>query len=120
MSTHPAFERIDHRPWPLPTAPWIWRQTWHDLLFAHWPVPASALRSLVPDWLTIQEYSGTAWVGLLPFTMTGVTLRGVPSLPAVSHFPEMNLRLYVERDGKPGIWFVSLDAARRSAVYAAR
>ena len=98
----------------------MWRQTWHDLLFAHWPVPAAALRSLVPEWLTIQECAGSSWVGLVPFRMTGVTLRHLPSLPVLSHFPEMNLRLYVERDGKPGIWFISLDAARRSAVIAAR
>jgi uncharacterized protein YqjF (DUF2071 family) len=117
---HPALTRTSHRPWPIPATPWKWRQTWHDLLFAHWPIPAAAVRALVPGWLDIHEYGGTTWVGLVPFRMTGVTLRHVPSLPVISHFPEMNLRLYVERDGKPGIWFISLDAARRSAVYAAR
>jgi uncharacterized protein YqjF (DUF2071 family) len=104
----------------MPATPWKWRQTWHDLLFAHWPIPAVAVRALVPGWLDIHEYGGTTWVGLVPFRMTGVTLRRLPSLPVISHFPEMNLRLYVERDGKPGIWFISLDAARRSAVYTAR
>ena len=104
----------------MPSTGWLWRQTWHDLLFAHWPVPVAAIRSLVPDWLTVQECSGSSWVGLVPFRMTGVTLRYVPALPVLSHFPEMNLRLYVERDGKPGVWFVSLDASRRSAVIAAR
>ena len=117
---HPALTRTSHRPWPMPDTPWMWRQTWHDLLFAHWPVPVAAVRPLVPDWVTVQEYGGTSWIGLVPFRMTGVTLRGVPSLPVLSHFPEMNLRVYVERDGKPGVWFVSLDAARRSAVTAAR
>lgn len=117
---HSALAHTSHRPWLLPETPWKWRQTWHDLLFAHWPVPASALRRFVPDWLTIQEHSGSSWVGLVPFRMTGVTLRSVPSLPWLSQFPEMNLRLYVERDGKPGVWFISLDAARWPAVVVAR
>jgi uncharacterized protein YqjF (DUF2071 family) len=120
MTRHPALNRTEHRPWPLPAQPWLWRQTWHDLLFAHWPVRVSTIRPLVPRWLTIEKHNGISWVGLVPFRMTGVTLHGVPSLPVISQFPEMNLRLYVERDGKPGIWFVSLDAARVSAVLAAR
>jgi uncharacterized protein YqjF (DUF2071 family) len=117
---HPALAHTSHRPWPLPDTPWKWRQTWHDLLFAHWPVPVSAVRRFVPQWLNVQEHSGTTWIGLLPFRMTGVTLRGVPSLPFFSAFPEMNLRLYVECDGKPGVWFISLDAARFAAVVTAR
>lgn len=117
---HPALEKIDHRPWPLPTARWTWRQNWYNLLFAHWPVPAADLRRLVPDGLTIQEYDGTSWFGVVPFRMTGVMRRPFPDLPWISAFPELNLRLYVERDGKPGVWFLSLDAANPLAVWAAR
>jgi uncharacterized protein YqjF (DUF2071 family) len=96
------------------------RQSWCDLLFAHWPVPASRLRGLVPAPLAIQEHSGTSWVGLVPFRMEGVMARPLPDLPGVSAFAELNLRLYVELGGKPGVWFVSLDAANRLAVWAAR
>ncbi len=52
--------------------------------------------------------------------MTGVSPRLVPNLPWLSAFPELNLRLYVELDGKPGVWFLSLDAANPVAVWAAR
>jgi uncharacterized protein len=117
---HAALTRQTHRPWPVPKAAWRWRQTWHHLLFAHWPIDAAVLRPLVPSWLKIEEFGGSSWVGLVPFAMSGVTLRGVPPLPWLSQFPEMNLRLYVERDGKPGIWFISLDASRAPAVWAAR
>jgi uncharacterized protein YqjF (DUF2071 family) len=117
---HPALRRLDHRPWPLPAGRWTWRQSWCDLLFAHWPVPASDLRRLVPDGLSVQEFDGTSWVGVVPFHMTGVMRRPFPDLPWVSAFPELNLRLYVERDGKPGVWFLSLDAANALAVWAAR
>ncbi|MEI7684224.1 MAG: DUF2071 domain-containing protein [Planctomycetota bacterium] len=117
---HPALKHLDHRPWPLPAGPWRWRQNWYDLLFAHWPVPAAELRRLVPDGLTIQEFGGTSWVGVVPFRMTGVMLRPLPDIPGISAFPELNLRLYVERDGKPGVWFLSLDASNSLAVWAAR
>ncbi len=96
------------------------RQSWHDLLFAHWPVPAKTLRALVPAALEIQEFDGTAWVGVVPFTMTEVMLGALPALPWISAFAELNLRLYVTHEGKPGVWFVSLDAANPVAVWAAR
>ena len=117
---HPALTRIDHRPWPLPAKPWTWRQSWCDLLFAHWPIPAAALRPLVPPELTVQEREGSSWVGVVPFRMAGVMRRPLPDLPWISAFPELNLRLYVERDGKPGVWFLSLDATNPLAVWAAR
>lgn len=117
---HVAFSRTDHRPWPVPHGRWTWRQSWKDLLFAHWPVPASQIRPLVPSGLTVQELAGTSWVGVVPFRMSGVMRRPFPDLPGLSAFPELNLRLYVERDGKPGVWFLSLDAANPVAVWAAR
>lgn len=78
------------------------------------------LRPLVPPELEVQEFEGTAWLGLVPFRMAGVMRRPLPDLPWVSAFPELNVRTYVERDGKPGVWFLSLDAANPLAVWAAR
>jgi hypothetical protein len=117
---HPALTRVDHRPWPLPSRPWIGRQRWCDLLFAHWPVPVAALRHLVPESVTIQEFEGTSWVGVVPFRMEGVSFRGLPDVPGLSSFLELNLRLYVEYQGQPGVWFLSLDCSNPPAVWAAR
>lgn len=117
---HPTLDRVDHRPWPLPGGRWTWRQSWCDLLFAHWPVAADVLRPLVPPELSVQEFDGMSWVGIVPFRMQGVMRRPFPDLPGLSAFPELNVRLYVERDGKPGVWFLSLDAANAVAVWAAR
>lgn len=117
---HPSLTTIQHRPWPIPNGAWTWRQSWQDLLFVHWPVPASQLRPLVHDSLEIDEFDGVSWVGLVPFRMSGVAPRYVPELPGVSAFPELNLRLYVRYQDKPGVWFLSLDAANRLAVWAAR
>lgn len=117
---HPSFQRIDHRPWALPPSPWAWRQSWLDLLFAHWPVDARVLQRFVPSPLRVQEFEGTSWIGLVPFRMAGVMRRPLPDLPWISAFPELNVRLYVELDGKPGVWFLSLDATNPLAVWAAR
>src|SRR5690606_562879 len=115
-----AFARIEHRPWPPPATNWAWRQSWLDLLFAHWPVPAAVVRKLVPPGLGIDEFQGTTWVGVVPFRMAGVMRRPFPDVPWISAFLELNLRLYVERDGRPGVWFLSLDAGNPLAVWAAR
>lgn len=117
---HPALARLDHRPWQLPSARWTWRQSWRELLFAHWPIRASDLRAHVPASLRIQEFDGSAWIGVVPFRMSGVMRRPWPDLPWISAFPELNVRVYVERDEKPGVWFLSLDATNPLAVWAAR
>jgi hypothetical protein len=111
---------IEHRPWPLPARPWFMGQTWEELLFAHWPVAAEALRTLLPDGLGVDEHSGSAWLGITPFRVSGLRLRGTLPLPAVSSFPELNVRTYVTAGGKPGIWFFSLETPSRLAVAAAR
>ena len=95
-------------------------QSWHELLFAHWAVPVEALRPHVPAGLSIDTFEGRAWVGVVPFRMTGVRLRFMPALPWLSAFPELNVRTYVSFGGKPGVWFFSLDAANPVAVAAAR
>jgi uncharacterized protein YqjF (DUF2071 family) len=93
---------------------------WHDLLFLHWPVDAAVLRPLVPPALQLDTREGKAWIGVVPFRMTGVRPRFVPLLPGLSSFPEINVRTYVSAQGKPGVWFFSLDAANRLAVWTAR
>jgi uncharacterized protein YqjF (DUF2071 family) len=117
---HAALSRIDHRPWPLPARPWSWRQTWEDLLFLHWPVPVRLVRRYVPSALEVQEFGGSSWLGVVPFRMSGVMKRPLPDLPWISAFPELNVRVYVEHRGRPGVWFLSLDAANALAVWAAR
>ncbi len=109
----------DHRPWPPPDRPWVMTQTWHDLLFAHWPIPVAALRDAVPPALTVDTADGHAWIGVVPFHMT-VRLRRCPPLPGTSAFPEINVRTYVTVAGKPGIFFLSLDAPSPVAVAVAR
>jgi uncharacterized protein len=95
-------------------------QSWHDLLFAHWPIDAAQLRPHIPTRLTIDTFAGQAWIAVVPFRMSGVRLRGTPALPWLSAFPELNVRTYVSAGNKPGVWFFSLDAQNPIAVAVAR
>lgn len=115
-----SLQRQSHRPWPVPRSPWIMTQSWHDLLFAHWPMEAHELRQKVPASLPLDLFGDQAWLTITPFHMTNVSPRGVPPLPWISAFPELNVRTYVRIGDRPGVFFFSLDAARRLAVFAAR
>jgi uncharacterized protein YqjF (DUF2071 family) len=99
----------------------VMRQGWRHLTFLHWRYPPDLVQALLPAGLTVETMDGAAWVGLIPFLMTGVRAPGVPALPWLSRFPETNVRTYVRGpDGGTGIWFLSLDAARLPAVLTAR
>jgi uncharacterized protein YqjF (DUF2071 family) len=96
-------------------------QRWRHLAFLHWPVPVETLRPLVPARLALDLWQGTAYVGVVPFAMEGVRAAWMPEALALS-FLETNVRTYVrpEGGGEPGVWFFSLDAASRLAVWTAR
>ncbi|HEY7171779.1 MAG TPA: DUF2071 domain-containing protein [Vicinamibacterales bacterium] len=115
-----SLDEIDHRPWEMPRRPWVMTQTWHDLLFVHWPVSAVELRRLVPAPCDLDLFDGQAWLGVVPFEMTNVAPRACPALPRVSAFGEINVRTYVRVNGRPGVYFLSLDAGSRLAVTVAR
>lgn len=96
------------------------QQRWHNLLFAHWPVDPAALRRAVPRELTIDTFNGQAWLGIVAFRLSGVKLRGLPEVPPVASFPEVNVRTYVTYNGRPGVYFLSLDADNPLAIALAR
>ena len=99
----------------------IMKQTWSELLFLHWHLSPADLRPLIPAALDIDTYDGRAWVGLVPFTVSGARVRFLPPLPFVSSFHEVNVRTYVHHHGRdPGVWFFSLDASNALVVEAAR
>ena len=104
----------------MSSAPWLMTQSWNNLLFAHWRVDASQLRRVVPNVFDLDLFDGEAWLGVVPFYMTNVGIRGVPALPWLSAFPELNVRTYVRVSDRSGVYFFSLDAGRRLAVAAAR
>ena len=86
----------------------------------HWPVNPDELRLLIPSGLAIDKFDGQAWIGVVPFRMSGVRPHSLPALPWISNFLELNVRTYVVAEEKPGVWFFSLDAANPLAVRIAR
>lgn len=108
------------RPWPAPVRPWRLFMRWHELMFMHWPVAPAQVRSLLPNELELDLFEGSAWVGVVPFRMSGIRARGLPPILGTSAFPELNVRTYVTVGGKPGVWFFSLDAANPLGVRVAR
>lgn len=114
-----AIDRI--APTRRPPGPAVMKQTWSHLLFLHWAVDPETLRPLIPPELEVDTIAGRAYVGLIPFTMTGVRLAWTPAIPGLSASHEVNVRTYVHRGGRdPGVWFFSLDAAHALAVWGAR
>ena len=103
-----------------PQRPWILRQRWHRLLFAHWPCDPVAVARLLPAGLILDTYDDAAWIGVIPFLITGLRARWLPPVPFGHRFLELNVRTYVRRDDRPGVWFFSLDAASWPAVIGAR
>ena len=119
MANPDAIDRV--APTLEPDAPVVMHQDWHHLLFLHWEVPPQELQHLIAPELTIDTFDGNAYVGLVPFTLSGVRPVLTPPLPWISSFHEINVRTYVHLNGRdPGVWFFSLDASSAIAVAAAR
>lgn len=106
---------------PFPVKRPLMFQGWYGLTFLHWRYAPETIRPLVPAALQVDVCDGSAWVGMTPFLLAGLRPPGLPALPWISRFPEMNIRTYVRGpDGERGIWFFSLEAARFAAVAGAR
>jgi len=120
MNKKEILSKQEHRPFPLPKIPWAMQQTWKDLLFLHYKAPIDTLRRHVPDELEIDLFEGGCWVGLTPFKMRDVRFRFLPPIPTASNFLELNFRTYVKMNGRPGIFFFSLDASSGLSALGAR
>lgn len=103
-----------------PTGFPIMHQTWGKLLFMHWRIQEKLLRPLIPKTLEIDAFDGSAWIGIIPFTMWGIRASFLPPIPGTNVFHELNVRTYVHFNGVPGVWFFSLDAANKLAIWGAR
>jgi uncharacterized protein YqjF (DUF2071 family) len=109
---------IRKRPEGMP----MMHQSWGKLLFMHWRIDEKLLRPLIPERLTIDTFDGSAWIGVIPFTIWDMRALPpfMPAMPGFSSMHELNVRTYVHFDKVPGVWFHSLDANSSLAVMAAR
>ena len=94
---------------------------WRQLLFLHWAWNPAEIQKTLPRGLFVDTFGGQAWLGIVPFFMRRVHPRGLPCLPWLSNFLELNVRTYVyNNSGRPGIWFYSLVCNQPVAVELAK
>lgn len=91
--------------------------TWRDMLFAHWPLDPGTVREQLPDSLEVDSRDGRAWLGVVAHRMADIRPR---FSPIGRSFVEVNLRTYVRKGDRTGVYFFSLDASDRLAVAIAR
>ena len=95
-------------------------QRWTNLAYVHWRYEPSIIQAMLPEGLEVDTFDGSAWVGLIPFSMRDVGVPKLPPVPYFGDFPEVNVRTYVKRNGVPGVWFFSLDVNRLAPALVAR
>lgn len=105
---------------PNPVRRAVMVQQWRDLAYVHWRYDPATVQALLPAGLEVDTFDGAAWVGLIPFSMRGITLPHLPPVPYLGSFPEINVRTYVRHNGIPGVWFFSLDINRLIPAVVAR
>ena len=98
-----------HRPVPLPENYWMYFQEWNNVIFAHWKVNENSLKKLIPAGLNLDLFDGEAWISLVAFTLKKLRIHYLPSFSSFSDFHEINMRTYVVRNNKSGIYFLSLE-----------
>ncbi len=105
---------------PQPVRRAVMKQGWYDLAYIHYRYKVEEVARILPPGLEVDVCDGSAWVGLIPFSMRGIGVPGLPGVPYLGSFPEVNVRTYVRRNGIPGVWFCSLDINRLLPTIVAR
>jgi uncharacterized protein YqjF (DUF2071 family) len=113
-------QQTAHRPWPLPSKPWAYYQEWNQVLFLHYPVDKKELSDMLPKGLVLDLFEGQAWISLVAFTMEKIRPRILPPFSPISNFHEFNVRTYVRHQEKAGVYFLSVEGAKKISCWMAR
>lgn len=113
-------QHVEHRPWDLPKARWKYYQEWNRLLFFHFEVPFDVLRALVPEALELDSFEGKYYISVVPFTMEKIRPRLLPAVGLVSNFDELNVRTYVVKEGKAGVYFLTIEGGKSLSVFVSK
>lgn len=120
MTIKEILSNTKHRPWILPKGRWKYYQEWNDVLFLHWKVDLKELRKFVPNDLEIDLHNGEPWVSLVAFKMEKVRPRFLPAFSPISNFHEINIRTYVKKNNKAGVYFLSIEGGNRVSCMIAK
>ncbi|WP_061249797.1 YqjF family protein [Leptospira alstonii] len=108
------------RLWNIPERSWLWYQEWNRAIFIHIKIDPDLLVPLIPIGLEIDKYEGETWLSIVAFSMENVHPKGFFPFPPVSNFHEVNVRTYVVKDNKPGVYFLSIEAEKLIPVILAK
>lgn len=120
MTIRDLLKETEHRPYVLPLGKWKYYQEWNKAVFLHWKVAIDELRTCVPGNLEIDLFEGEAWVSVVAFTMNKIRPRILPAFSPVSDFDEINIRTYVRRNNKQGVYFLSIEGGKLLSCKIAR
>lgn len=95
------------------------QQRWEALTFVHFAYDPELIAGLLPDHLAPDLHDGQAWVGITPFRLRASVLPVAPG--PRSTYVEVNVRTYVrDRDGRDGLWFLTLELDQPAVAAAVR
>lgn len=97
---------------------WVISQRWLDVAFLHYKVDPIELQKKVP--FPLDLFHGEAVVSIVPFVMSKIRFPFLPPVPGLSRLLELNLRTYVMINGKPAVYFFTLDSNHLPGVLIAR
>lgn len=106
---------------PRPAGRTVFTQRWMSITFVHWAVDPDLVQPMMPPGVRPDTFDGESYVALVPFSMERIGLLGGPPVPYFGSFLETNVRLYgVDEQGRRGVVFCSLEAARLATVAVTR
>ena len=113
-------KEVSHRPFEIPKGNWRYYQEWNRALFLHWTVPFELLRKCVPFNLNLDTFDGNCYISLVAFTMEKIRPKFLPSVGCISDFDEINVRTYIDNDGKKGVYFLNIEAGKTISAFIAK
>lgn len=113
MKIQKILNHKDHRPWKLPDEKWKFYQEWNNAIFFHFKVDLEELKKHVPKELEIDLFQGESWVSIVAFTMEKIRPKNIPAFSPISNFHEINIRTYVKKNNKTGVYFLSIEGGTK-------
>jgi len=115
MKSAEILNQIAHRPFRHPKTPWKFYQEWNKAIFLHWEVEPKLIQPLLPKNIKLDTINNKTWVSLVAFDMNNIGIKNLPKPPYISDFHEINIRVYIIYNGKPSVYFLSMEASKRSS-----
>ncbi len=120
MKIREILDKVEHRPWEIPSGKWKYYQEWNKAIFLHYQVDLVELQKYVTSELEIDLFEDKAWISIVAFSMERIRPRNLPAFPLISNFHEVNIRTYVKHLGKTGVYFLSIEAGKKISCEIAR